>query len=82
MELKDTAVLMTSGDYKDRFKAEYWQLRERLRKLAALLNRWDAGELDFTPDCPRELLDEQYAVMDKYLSILFKRAAIEGVTLE
>lgn len=25
MELKDTIELMQSTDYKDRFKAEYWQ---------------------------------------------------------
>lgn len=25
MELKDTVELMNSADYKDRFKAEYWQ---------------------------------------------------------
>lgn len=81
MELNDIISLMRSADYKERFKAEYWQLRERLRNLAELLNKWDAGTLDFTPTCPREILDEQYAVMDKYLSILFHRAAIESVTL-
>lgn len=82
MELKDTIALMTSGDYKERFKAEYWQLRERLRKLAALLNKWDAGTLDFTPDCPREILDRQIRTMADYIGILGERAAIEGVTLE
>lgn len=82
MTLEETCALMTSADYKERFTAEYWQLRERLRKLAELLNKWDAGTLDFIPTCPREILDEQYAVMDKYLSILFKRAEIEGVSLK
>ena len=32
MELKDTIELMQSTDYKDRFKAEYYQLIERYKK--------------------------------------------------
>ena len=28
MELKDTVKLMTSSDYEDRFRAEYYQLHE------------------------------------------------------
>ena len=30
MELKDTIELMKSEDYKDRFKAEYFQLKKSL----------------------------------------------------
>ena len=81
MELKDTAALMTSTDYKERFKAEYWQVRDRFLKLTVMLNKWDAGELDFTPDCPRELLDRQIRAMAEYIGILKERAAIEKVTL-
>ena len=33
MELKDTIELMQSADYKDRFKAEYFQAVIRLKKL-------------------------------------------------
>ena len=33
MELKDTIDLMTSDDYKDRFKAEYYQTKIRYNKL-------------------------------------------------
>lgn len=82
MELKDTAALMMSADYKERFCAEYWQLRDRFVKLTVMLNKWDAGELDFTPDCPRQLLDRQIRAMADYIGILEERAAIEGVTLE
>lgn len=28
MELQDTIELMNSSDYKDRFKAEYWQAKK------------------------------------------------------
>ena len=33
MELKDTIELMTSEDYKERFKAEYLQLKIRIEGL-------------------------------------------------
>ena len=36
MELKDTISMMTSSDYKERFRAEYFQLKIRYdRKFAA-----------------------------------------------
>lgn len=37
MELKDTATLMTSKDFKDRFVAEYMQLATRIDGLARML---------------------------------------------
>ena len=33
MELKDTIEMMTSNDYKERFKAEYYQAKIRYEKL-------------------------------------------------
>ena len=39
--LEETIGLMTSPDYKDRFKAEYEQLCLRLNKLDAFLEKWD-----------------------------------------
>ena len=44
MELKDTATLMVSSDYKERFKAEYYQLKIRLEKLKCMLQKWDNGK--------------------------------------
>lgn len=35
-ELKDTIELMNSSDYKDRFKAEYYQLKIRYTKLHSI----------------------------------------------
>lgn len=32
MELRDTAEMMNSADYKERFKAEYYQLKIRYGK--------------------------------------------------
>ena len=44
MELKDTATLMVSSNYKERFKAEYYQLKIRLEKLKCMLQKWDNGK--------------------------------------
>ena len=82
MELKDTIPLMTSRDYRERFKAEYYQLKIRIEKLSAMLEKWDAGELNFTPTCPKDLLEKQCNHMDDYRRILEQRARLEGIVLE
>ena len=51
--LSDTATGMVSTDYKERFIAEYEQLVIRYNKLKAMLKKWDAGQLEFIPNCPR-----------------------------
>lgn len=81
MELKDTIDLMTSADYKERFKAEYWQVKIRLEKLRKMIAKYQAGTLGFTPSCSLELLKEQVEPMLNYLSILEVRAEIEGIQL-
>lgn len=81
MELKDTIELMQSEDYKERFKAEYYQVKIRLEKLEAMLEKWDKGELNFTPTCPRSLYDRQVQVMSDYCSALIARAAMEHIKL-
>lgn len=37
--LNDSALLMVSTDYKDRFKAEYFQLKIRLESLKTMLQK-------------------------------------------
>lgn len=81
MELKDTVTMMESTDYKERFKAEYHQLAIRLEKLKAMLNKWDKGELNFKPTCPRSLYDMQIRAMADYLAVLETRALIENVNI-
>lgn len=73
--------MMLSGDYKDRFKAEYYQLKERYEKLHKMTVKYKAGTLDFTPSCDIDLLLEQEEYMLKYLNILETRAEIEGIIL-
>lgn len=81
MELKDTIEMMTSEDYKERFKAEYYQTKIRYVKLKYMLKRWDDGTLGFIPICPRSTYDLQISAMEEYIAILEARAVMEGVTL-
>lgn len=81
LELKDTVKLMESTDHKERFKAEYEQLRIRFGKLNAMLDKWDAGTLQFTPTCPRSTYNIQARAMADYLAALEARAVMEGVPL-
>lgn len=81
MNLKDTIELMISNDYKNRFLAEYQQLIIRRDGLKAMLKKWDKGELDFKPTCPRGAYDIQLKAMDDYASVLEARAAMENIEL-
>ena len=81
MELKDTIELMTSEDYRDRFKAEYYQTKIRYDKLHAMIIKMEAGTLDFEPSCSIDLFKSQAQYMGQYLYVLEVRAQIEGVEL-
>lgn len=79
--LNDTTLLMVSTDYKDRFKAEYIQLKTRLKSLKTMLHNWDNEKLSFVPTCPKSIYDLQVEAMTKYLAILEARAKIEDIKL-
>lgn len=97
MELKDTVEMMGSADYKERFKAEYYQTKIRYEKLKAFNTKIEVAkilayeELDETAnckeveapehDCPDHLLRKQQKAMGDYLHILEVRAVIEGIEL-
>lgn len=90
MELNDTAEMMGSADYKERFKAEYWQTKIRYEKLKNLTTKMEASKamdkdykdyLGFEPTCPYNVLREQQKDMGIYLHDLELRAVIEGVDL-
>ena len=91
-ELKETAKLMNSSDYKERFIAEYWQTKIRYEKLKAFNNKIEAAQITHfseldnkvkepTHDCPANLLRDQQRVMGEYLHLLEIRALIEGIEL-
>ena len=81
MELERLIELMKSEDYKDRFKAEYYQLEDRIDKLANMLEKYKAGTLNFTPSCSYELLSYQLQTMNAYKRVLEEIAEIEGIEL-
>ena len=85
MELKETNSLMESNDYRERFRAEYWQLKLRYEKLRNFVNKIEAARLMGWPeprhDCPVELLREQQKHMGRYLSVMEKRALIEKIEI-
>ena len=91
--LEDTVESMCSEDYKERFKAEYYQTKIRYEKLKKFNTKIEAANsMSYDPirkhkcpmpqhDCPGELLREQQSVMGNYLHILEVRAEIEGIGL-
>ena len=85
MELKDTVELMNSEDYKERFVAEYHQVKIRYEKLKNFCNKIEVetmlGKEVTKHDCPLALLREQQKYMGLYLSVLEKRALIEKIVL-
>lgn len=91
-ELKDTVEMMTSEDYKERFRAEYHQTKIRYKKLKKLNTRIEAvlrmpynmpGRIEMPDhDCPEDILRDQEMCMEKYLHLLELRAEIEGIILE
>lgn len=81
MELKDTIEFMKSSDYKERFIAEYLQLKIRISGLATMLEKYKYGKLNFTPTCSYNLLHSQLVFMGSYLETLEKRAKLEGIEL-
>lgn len=80
-ELKDTIDLMTSADWKDRFKAEYLQVKIRYEKLHALIIKREVGKLDFETPISLESWKEQAKHMGLYLYELEKQAAIHNIEL-
>ena len=54
MQLKDTIKMMNSSDYKERFKAEFYQLLIRLDSLTSMIIKWENNTLDFEPKCSKE----------------------------
>lgn len=82
MELKETIEMMNSADFKERFRAEYFQTKIRYEKLKEMCNKYEAGTLNFTPSCSLETLRKQQEHVGLYLNDLEIRAEIEGINLE
>lgn len=82
--LNTTTIDMLSVNYKNRFIAEYTQLKERYIRLKVMCDKWDkegVESLGFTPTCPRHLYNSQMKAMENYMSILEDRAVLEKIEL-
>lgn len=82
MKLADTVEGMNSADYKERFKAEYYQLKIRYIGLMNMCGKWDRNELTFELTCPRSTYELQLKAMRDYMAILEMRAVMEGIELD
>ena len=81
-ELKDTVFLMTSKDYKDRFKAEFYQTKIRYNKLKQSLDNIIKDNLSSETYRSILILELQAQCMKNYLDILVSRAINEGIEIE
>ena len=81
MNLKETVPMMESADYKERFKAEYLQLKIRMKGLSNMLKKYKEGTLTFKPSCSYDLLNGQLKSMEMYAQYLEERAEIENIEL-
>jgi len=79
--LKYTVNLMLSDDYKDRFKAEYFQTLIRWRKLNETIVKLEAGTLEYESESGLHLLKTQAHDMLDYLNTLEARAYHEEIDL-
>ena len=81
MELRDTIEMMCSEDYRERFRAEYWQTKVRYERLHRLIVQYEARKLPFELSCPIEYHREQAVIMREYLHHLEVRAELENIEL-
>ena len=70
-----------TNTWQERMKREYRETKERYERLHRMVTKYEAGTLDFTPNCSLELLRQQKRHMGEYLHDLEIRAEIEGVEL-
>lgn len=69
-------------DWKNRCIDEYNQLVDRIEKLHKMIVKYEAGTIEFKPNCSLDLLKEQESTMRKYLYILEIRGQIEKIDFE
>lgn len=82
MKLDQTIDLMCSSDYKERFAAEYLQVKIRANALKKMLILWDTGRLAFKPICSKDMYVLQLNCMEGYIAALELRAVAEHINLK
>lgn len=81
--LYQTAEIMSSENYKERFVAEYCQIAIRTLRLERVLINVANGTAPkcFKLSCPFALLQYQLRIMNEYKALLVNRAMIEDIDL-
>lgn len=77
----EPAVPDAPDTWQERMKQEYRETKERYEKLHRMVTKYEAGVLEFTPNCSIDLLKQQKRHMGEYLHDLEIRAEIKGVNL-
>ena len=78
---QDTARLMQSPSWRDRFLAEYIQVTIRKDALARFVEREMASDIPAVASEAMELMKHQFSVMTEYQEILRRRAALEQIEI-
>lgn len=82
MKLNETVEMMNSTDYKERFKAEYYQIKTRIYVLQNILSAWDNDKLTFEPTCPRSTYDLQLKAMMEHKALLEMTAVMHNIHID
>ena len=89
-ELSKTCEMMCSKDYRELFKAEFYQLKIRTEKLENFLAKikaqyhYENDDIEkeiIKHDCDAIILEQQLCSMKNYLFILKQRAVIENINI-
>ena len=67
ISLEDTEDLMYSSDFKDRFKAEYYQTKIRYEKLHKMIVKYEAGTLEPNIESIKKISELFEVSIDKLL---------------
>ena len=78
---QDTARLMQSPSWRDRFLAEYIQVTIRKDALARFIEREMTSVIPAVASESMELMKHQFSVMTEYQEILRRRAALEQIQI-
>ena len=81
MTMDQIIKLQTSENWEDRIVSEFQLLLRREEGLAKMIEGYERGTLNFTPNCPIQLLKMQHDIMCKYLDVLIIRAKLERIDL-
>lgn len=72
---------ITSEDWKERFIGHYWDIKIRRDGLNKMLALDKYGKLDYSPNCPIEILYDSLRALDLYLKTLEERAIVQDIDI-